>query len=89
MTSITPTATQGPCPPLVLSTLQQPAPATCRAEAVDFAGHGLAEYQGSFGVLIRDLLTAAECETLLCAADAGAGGRWEAALINAGGHDGK
>lgn len=89
MASITPGATQTPCPPAVLSALQQPAPATCRAEAVDFAGHGLTEYDDVFAVLIRDLLTAEECEMLLHAADAAAGGRWEAALINAGGHDGK
>lgn len=69
----------------LLESLRRPSPSTCRAEPVDFKALGFSEHEGAFALLIHDLLTPEECDEIRHAAESVAQGRWDAALINAGG----
>ena len=55
---------------------------------VDFEQVNLPEYEGLYAVLLDDVLTPSECQTLLHAAEGSAtttGNGWERALVNVGG----
>ena len=72
-------------PETVLEHLRQPSPSTCRVEQVDFKAFGFSEHEDAFAILIHDLLTPEECDEMRTAAETIAEGKWDAALINAGG----
>jgi hypothetical protein len=73
-------------PPLsLLESLRRPSPSTCRTEQVDFKALGFSEHEDAFALIIYDLLTPEECDEIRNAAEIVAQGRWDAALINAGG----
>jgi hypothetical protein len=59
------------------------APPDCKSELIDFSKTQLPEYSGLFALLIHNLLTPAECNELLNAAQSTA--NWEQATINIGG----
>ena len=72
-------------PDSLLGKLRQPSPSSCRMEQIDFKALGFSEHEKAFAILIHDLLTPEECEEIRSAAEIVAEGRWDAALINAGG----
>lgn len=78
-------ATNAPAPKRLLHALASKPPSTCRSEVVDFEQLGLPEYKGAFAMLIHDLLTPAECQQLLAAAETAADDKWDDAMINVGG----
>lgn len=69
----------------LLEGLRRPPRSTCQTEQVNFKALGFSEHEGAFALLIHDLLTPEECDELRNAAETVAQGRWDAALINAGG----
>lgn len=77
-------ATNAKAPKRLLHALASKPPETCRSETLDFEKIGLPEYQGKFATLIHDLLTPAECQQLLEAAEEAAGHQWEGAMVNIG-----
>lgn len=55
-------------------------------DRVDFEAVGLPMYKGLYAVVLDDVLSPAECETLISAAEASNHGKgWERAMINIGG----
>lgn len=75
---------ESPAPRALLGVLAKKPPPTCRSERIDFAKAGIPEYGGRFAVLIHDLLSPAECEALLDAAEQTSAGEWEGAMVNVG-----
>lgn len=67
------------------SLLTGPTPKNITKEVIDFAQTVLPEYKGSYAVVLDNVLTAAECDELLTAAEAQGNGQWERAMINVGG----
>jgi 2OG-Fe(II) oxygenase superfamily len=62
--------------------LSLPAPLTCHSEKVNFTTVGLPIYDGSFALLIHDLLSPDESALLLAAAEAAANNIWTGAMVN-------
>ncbi|KAL8942348.1 MAG: hypothetical protein Q9216_001730 [Gyalolechia sp. 2 TL-2023] len=52
---------------------------------IDFTKTPLPEYKGLYAVVLDHVLTKAECDDLIRAAEATTGGKWEQAMINVGG----
>ena len=63
-----------------------PGPAV-KVSRIDFAATAIPEYKDDYAVVLDDVLTPAECATLVRAAEASAGGKWERALVNVGGNE--
>lgn len=72
-------------PARLLQALTTRPPPTCRSEQVDFNKVGLSEYANRYAVLIHDLLSPAECKTLLETAEESSADEWEGAMVNVGG----
>jgi len=64
--------------------LAKAAPANCTSELVDFSKCSLPEYSKSFALLVHNLLTPAECTSLLDTAQSTTDGKWEQAMVNIG-----
>ena len=73
-----------PAPAGLLKALSNAPPKTCHAEPVDWESV-LPQYTGCFALLIHDLLSPEECQSLLVAAEAAADNKWEGAMVNIGG----
>ena len=54
-------------------------------QTIDFSALNLPEYRHCYAVLIDGAFTAAECQDLICAAEATSNGEWEPAMVNVGG----
>ncbi|KAL8668149.1 MAG: hypothetical protein Q9202_000127 [Teloschistes flavicans] len=55
------------------------------SQKVDFTKTSLPEYKGLYAVILDNVLTRAECDHLVRAAEARTNGEWEQAMINIGG----
>ncbi|KAL8932319.1 MAG: hypothetical protein Q9211_006382 [Gyalolechia sp. 1 TL-2023] len=64
--------------------LSKPAP-NIQLQKIDFAQTLLPEYNGLYAVVLDNVLTKAECDDLIRAAEARTGGEWEEAMVNVGG----
>ena len=64
--------------------LEGPAPNITKSK-IDFRKGGIPGCANSWAVVLDGVLTEEECETLLKAAEATTGGKWERAMINIGG----
>lgn len=53
-------------------------------QRIDFSKTSLPEYDGLYATIIDNALSEAECNTLIRAAEAHAGGKWEQAMVNVG-----
>lgn len=83
-TTATMAAVNVKAPQRLLHTLQNKPPSTCKAERIDFTSVSLPEYEGKFAVLIHDLLSPEECNSLLSAAETAAENKWDGAMVNVG-----
>ena len=54
-------------------------------ERIDFANSAVPEYAGMYAVILDNVLSPAECKTLLHLAEAQTSGKWERAMVNIGG----
>lgn len=63
--------------------LVAPAP-DIKVSRVDFEKVGLPMYKGRYAVVLDDVLSPSECETLIKAAEASSSGGWERAMVNIG-----
>lgn len=70
--------------PLPADFLSAPAP-DIKVTRIDFSKTALPEYSDLYAVIVDNVLSPAECEQLLKAAEATTHGEWERALINVGG----
>ncbi|KAI9878367.1 MAG: hypothetical protein M1830_001110 [Pleopsidium flavum] len=61
----------GPAPPITLN-------------RIDFNQTALTEYKGYYAVVLDNVLSPEECQTLVTAAEAQTSGLWEPAMVNAG-----
>ena len=64
--------------------LQSSSP-SIKATRVDFEKANLPMYKGLYAVILDDVLTPSECETLTAAAEASTSKGWERAMVNIGG----
>jgi hypothetical protein len=64
--------------------LSTPAPNLTKT-TVDFAASGLPDFAGLWAVVLDGVLSKAECDLLVAAAEATADGVWERAMVNIGG----
>lgn len=64
--------------------LEGPAPSLTRS-TIDFAKAGIHEYDGQWAVVLDGVLSEAECEQLVKAAEATTNGVWDRAMVNIGG----
>lgn len=80
-----PTQTMTPTDTVTADFLANPPPKSISAKRIDFAAENLNEYDGLFAMLISNVLTPAECLSMLRLAESTTESRWEAAQINAGG----
>lgn len=64
--------------------LSSPAPGPI-VQRIDFSKTSLPEYDGLYATIIDNALSEAECNALIRAAEAHAGGKWEQAMVNVGG----
>lgn len=55
-----------------------------QVQKIDFAKTLLSEYQGLYAVILDNVLSKKECDTLVRAAEAHTNGKWEQAMINIG-----
>lgn len=68
---------------LPTSFLKGPGP-TISKEIVDFKKTSLPEYDAHFAVILDNVFTEEECNTLVRAAEASTNGKWEQAMVNVG-----
>jgi len=64
--------------------LSGPAPNLTKSK-IDFAKEGLSDFDGLWAVVLDGVLSKAECEQLVAAAEATTDGVWERAMVNVGG----
>lgn len=64
--------------------LSNPAP-NIQVDRIDFAKTCLPEYKGCYAVILDNVLSDIECQTLIEAAEATTSGKWERAMVNVGG----
>ena len=63
--------------------LTQPSPSISR-QVIDFSKTTLPEYHGLYAVILDNVLSKEECDSLVSAAEQHASGQWEQALVNIG-----
>ncbi|KAL8695228.1 MAG: hypothetical protein Q9218_000266 [Villophora microphyllina] len=64
--------------------LSKPAP-NIHLQKIDFTNTSLPQYNGLYAVVLDNVVTKAECDDLVQAAEARMNGEWEQAMINVGG----
>jgi len=64
--------------------LDGPAP-NLTQRRVNFAEHGLPEYEGLWAVVLDGVITTEECDTIVAAAEETTNATWERAMVNIGG----
>ena len=82
---ISPISTMAPTDTGPADFLTKPPPKSISAKRINFAAENLNEYDGLFAMLISNVLTPAECLSMLRLAESTTDSHWDAAQINAGG----
>ena len=85
-TTYTMSATETATTPLIPPDFLQDKAPNITVDRVDFEAVGLPMYKGLYAVVLDDVLSPTECETLIAAAEASNHGKgWERAMVNVGG----
>src|SRR5436309_14358645 len=60
-------------------------PGNITVDRIDFEKNVIPSYQGRYAVVLDNVLTPSDCQTLVQATEARVGGVWEQAMVNVGG----